>query len=76
MPNGQKEECGHMRQGLIAQELQPFEDVPGSPGVCVNVEGRDGSSKKRCGFKEPHLHIGTGVPLVLTIHYTIVAQSR
>lgn len=28
MPNGQKEECGHMRQGLIAQELQPFEDVP------------------------------------------------
>lgn len=27
MPNSQKEECGHMRKGLISQELQPFEDI-------------------------------------------------
>ena len=27
MPNSEKEERGHMRQGLIAQELQPLEDM-------------------------------------------------
>ncbi len=27
MPNRQKEECGHMREALVAQELQPLEDV-------------------------------------------------
>lgn len=27
MPNRQKEECGHMREGFIAQEFQPLEDM-------------------------------------------------
>lgn len=27
VPKSQKDECGHVRQRLIAQELQPFEDM-------------------------------------------------
>lgn len=76
MPYCQKQQRGHMGQGFIAQELQALEHMPGNPGVCVDVERSDGSSKEWRGFKHPHFHIGTGVPLVRTIYYTIIAEPR
>lgn len=62
---------------IPARERLRFQTAhwPGSPGVCVDVERRNGSSKEWRRLKEPHLHIGARVPLVLTIHYSIVSQS-
>lgn len=59
-----------------SQTVGPRPHPPGSPGVSVDVEGRDGSSKERRGFKEPHFDVGTGVPLRLSVHHTVVAQAR
>lgn len=49
---------------------------PGSPFICVDVERIYGSLKLRRGFKEPHLHVSTGIPLMLSVYYAIIAQSR
>ncbi len=76
--------CYHLSKYLTSSELLLIQTRelhrfqashwPGSPGVCVDVEGSDGSSKKRRGLIEPQFHIGTGVPLVLSIHHTVIAK--
>ena len=51
-------------------------DWPGHPGVGVDVERGDGASEERRGFKQPHFHVGTGVPLVVPVLvHAIVTQT-
>lgn len=49
---------------------------PGRPFICVDVERIDCSLKPRRRFKQPHLHVGTSVPLVFPLQHTIIAKSR
>ena len=36
--------------------------LPGYPGIGIDVERGDGAIEARGGFKEPHFHVGTGIP--------------
>lgn len=50
---------------------------PGYPGVGIDVEGGDGAIEARGGFKEPHFHVGTGIPSHSPIFFkAIKAQAR
>ena len=62
---------------LSSSSPQPFPNLPGHPGVGVDVEGGDGAGEEGRGFKQPHFHVGTGVPPVVPVLvHTVVAQTR
>ena len=51
--------------------------LPSHPGVGVDVERSNGAREAGGGFKEPHLHVGAGIPLGCPILVqAIEAQPR
>lgn len=51
-----------------------YQCLPGHPGIGVDVEGGDGASEARSCLKEPHFHVGTGIPFCIPIFNAIKAQ--
>lgn len=51
--------------------------LPGHPGISVDVKRGDGASEAGGCFKEPHLHVRTGIPLGLSTGFEVIeAQPR
>lgn len=51
--------------------------LPGYPGIGIDVERSDGAIEARSCFKEPHFHVGTGIPFRGPIFFkAIKSQPR